>query len=135
RWMGLYSTAIIFYGLVTSLLFVLNFIFSSGTQGGALLYFLLCFFLNMSVMPKKQSAYWLVFNFLLVAGMLLIEYHYPYIINYQFDDEETRYFDLSVTYLIVMLMISYITWEIRKSYYREKNIAEGKAQELTKINE
>ncbi len=135
RWKDLNTIGVALFGLVTNLFFVLNFIFSSGTHGGALLYFLLSFFLTMSVMPKKQSAFWITLNLILVVGMLLVEYNYPYLINYQFNDEPTRYFDLSTTYLLVMIMITYITLEIRKSYYREKKAAEEKAQELVKINE
>ena len=63
----------------------------------------------------------------LVITLLYLEYQYPAMIQQHYDSRRELFFNLGVTYLIVIALIYVGTVQLRKSYDEQKELAEEKA--------
>jgi len=122
--------SIIFFALGANALFVINFYFNSGINGPGLIMFLSGIFLIILIVPKNQFAFWLTINIIEVLVLLFLSYHDPSIFTYRYSDSFLQYADIASTYVLTAILIFLATNFIRKSYDREKIIAEQKAEEL-----
>lgn len=122
--------SIIFFALGANALFVINFYFNSGINGPGLIMFLSGIFLIILIVPKNQFAFWLTINIIEVLVLLFLSYHDPSIFTYRYSDSFLQYADIASTYVLTAILIFHATNFIRKSYDREKIIAEQKAEEL-----
>ncbi|HQT23862.1 HAMP domain-containing sensor histidine kinase [Daejeonella sp.] len=123
------------FALTANGLFVANYYFSSGINGPGMLLFLLGIFLITVLAPSNQYAYWLALNILEVVTFILLEYHYPSLIEYRYSNLLMQYADIGSTYILTVLLIFLATNHIRKSYYLEKIASEQKAKDLKLANE
>ncbi len=128
------TLAIILFSLVCNALFSINFFYNSGVSGPSLLIFVLSFFLTMAVVPVRQYALWFVLNFLMVGGLLLLNFYYPELVNYTYTDASAKYIDMAYTYVIVVSFVFVITVSIRESYLAERALAEQRAAQLEESN-
>ncbi|ADY54349.1 integral membrane sensor signal transduction histidine kinase [Pseudopedobacter saltans DSM 12145] len=135
RFRDRYEIAILIFEMMSTAFAAIHFFFSSGINGAGLLYFLLFFFLNITVAPRRQYPFWLLLNLILVAGALVIEYNYPYLIENQYETKIERFYDLFIAYFITLVMLLLLVREIWKSYFIEKNGYEKRTKELAKLNE
>jgi len=72
--------------------------------------------------------------FLSLAGLLLIEYNYPDLIQ-KYVDPNTRFFDYSFTVLFEMLVMILISTYFVKSFYDDKKLTEQQRDEIQEKNE
>ena len=135
RFLHRYSLAILMFEIISIGLAVLHFFYSSGINGAGLLYFLLVFFLTITIIPRKQYFFWLVVNLILVIGALLVEYKFPYLVKNQYESRIDRFYDLFIAYFITLILLVLLIREIWKNYFLEKYAYENKAKELAKLNE
>lgn len=129
------NIGIILFSLSANGLFIANFYFNSGIHGPGLILFLLCIFLITIVVPKNQFAFWILLNITEVMVLLLLSYWYPDLFVYRYSNILMQHADIASTYLLTALLIFLATNFIRKSYHREKIIADEKAEDLKISNE
>ncbi len=129
------NIGIVLFALSANVLFISNFYFNSGINGPGLILFLLCIFLITIVVPKNQFAFWLLLNITEVMVLLILSYLYPDLFEYRYSSILMQHADIASTYLLTALLIFLATNFIRKSYHREKIIAEEKAEDLKISNE
>lgn len=129
------NLSIILFSLLSNFLFVFNFYFNSGIDGPGLMIFMLCLFLTIAIVPKKQYLFWLMLNVLEVIALLIISYKEPLIFEYRYPSTLSRYTDIGSSYVLIAVLIFLVTAYIRNSYNREKKIAKEKALELQISND
>ncbi|MBC9913401.1 sensor histidine kinase [Chitinophaga varians] len=120
--------------VLVNLLFAWIYFVSSGISGASLMTFTLTFFLVMIVAPRGQYVIWLVFNLLLVAAIILIEYYRPELVPNMYADHESKIVDLSATYFTSVLVIFFGTIYLKNAYNREKQQGEEKNRVLEVLN-
>lgn len=126
---------IVFYGILSNLLFAVNYYYNSGIDGPTLLLFIISFFLIIVVAPPKQFWFWISLNLTTVFVLLLIQYGNNNLIVYTYPDKTSRFIDLFTTYTFIIFVIFFITKYIRNSYHAEQKAVEQKALELEVSNE
>ncbi|HEX8378251.1 MAG TPA: HAMP domain-containing sensor histidine kinase [Pedobacter sp.] len=134
RYKNKFSINVAIYGILSYLAFSLNYYFNAGIDGPTLSIFVLLLILVIAVSPTGQHTFWISFNIFTVSLLLLAQYYNPGLIEYSYTDRPSRYLDIFVTYVCVVLVISSITKYIRSSYHKEKQAAEDKALELEASN-
>jgi two-component system sensor histidine kinase/response regulator len=67
-------------------------------------------------------------------ALLIGEYLYPTNISNPYTSDLNRYLDMGFSYMVSVILISWITIYIRNSYHREKVAVELKSKELDKNN-
>ncbi|MBC9929491.1 sensor histidine kinase [Chitinophaga qingshengii] len=120
--------------VLVNLLFAWIYFVSSGISGASLMTFTLTFFLIMMVAPRGQYVIWLVFNLLLMAGIILTEYYHPELVPNMYPDHASKIVDLSATYLTSVLVIFFGTIYLKNAYNREKQQREEKTRVLEVLN-
>lgn len=135
RWKYNKTLSVILFGLTSNTMFVMNFFYGSGSEGTTLLFFILSFFLTISVAPKNQYLFWITINVFLFISLLAIEYYYPEWVKDQYETQEMRYIDISIAYTSIIILVIFITDFIRRNYHIEKDLVEAKAKELEYIND
>ncbi|WP_212003556.1 sensor histidine kinase KdpD [Chitinophaga sp. HK235] len=120
--------------ITVNLLFGMVYFVSSGISGASLMTFTLTFFLVMIISPRGQYSWWLGFNLLLVAALVLTEYYYPELVPNMYPDRQSKMVDLSATYLTSVLVIFFGTLYLKKAYNREKQQGEEKTRVLEVMN-
>lgn len=135
RYLRKKGLAVLIFEIISTTLVVLHFFLSSGINGVGLLYFLLFFFLIIIIATKKQYPFWLILNLLLVLGVLILEYKYPYLVENQYKARIERFYDLFIAYFITLIFLLLLVREIWKNYFTEKYAYEARTQELAKLNE
>lgn len=110
--------------------------FVSEASGGVNLFtFILIAFILTIVSDHKQFWIWIPFTLLVIASLFFIEYHYPNIVKTLYDTRRARLLDHVQTVFEVILMVISITVFVKKSYYKEKWLAEQRFTSLKEINE
>jgi len=121
--------------VVINILLAVNFKYNSGINGPTLLIFVLCYFLTISIVPKKQYWFWISLNLLIVLALLSTEYRFPQFIPDTYSDIKSRYIDLGYTYILTVLFVFLVTTYVRQSYFTQHQLVEQKADELEFANE
>ncbi len=134
RALNRFVESIVVYNILSNILLIANYFFNSGIDGPTLLIFMLSCFINISVAPPAQNKYWFVLNILIVGALLSIEYYYPEYISNTYPDTSSRFIDNAYSYIVLAVMIAFITNYIRKRYNSEKSLVERKAKELEAAN-
>ena len=130
RYKNKFSINVAIYGILSYIAFALNYYYNSGIDGPTLSIFILLLILVIAVSPTSQHTFWISFNIIMVCLLLLAQYYDPQLIEYSYTERSSRFLDIFVTYICVVLVISSITKYIRSSYHKEKQAAEQKALEL-----
>jgi two-component system sensor histidine kinase/response regulator len=108
---------------------------AAGSNGVNLFTFILIVYLLTLVCSTKQTLIFIPLNILLIAGLLFVEYHYPELVKPLYNSEKVRLLDLTQTLLEIMFMFIVITLFIKRSYNREKQLAETRLIALEESNE
>ena len=112
-----------------------GYIFNGGVSGNSLLLSAVTLFIVLLFVPKTHRLIWFLFNALLVFTLLYLEYQNPALIQQHFDSRSELFFNLGVTYFIVIALIYVGTVLLRKSYDEQRTLAEEKASSLVKLNQ
>lgn len=135
RYRGRINTTVIIFTLLGNLLFAINFVLNSGTYGPTDLLMGLCIFLILCVVPKKQQLFWILFNISIIITGHLVEYYYPHLIPDSYRDRQSRYWDISSAYIVVVVVIYYTVTYFRRNYDYEKRSASERANAIGRKNE
>ena len=130
RYQGKIKSTIAIFTIIGNLLFALNFIYNSGTYGPTDLLMGLCILLVLCVVPKKQQKLWIAVNLSIILAMHLVEYFHPGWIPNSYKTRESRYWDLSSAYVVVIIVIYYTINYLRRNYDYEKRSASEKADAI-----
>lgn len=129
-----FNLAIILVSTYIPTVLAINFFFSGGTWGTTLPSIVLTFFLIMIVVPRKLS--WILAFFCMATCFILTwtEYHYPHLVSSTFADEESKFFDITYTTIISVIVIYAGITYLKNAYYAEKIRADRRAMELELLN-
>ncbi|WP_460670751.1 sensor histidine kinase [Larkinella ripae] len=121
-------------GILISFLLAVNYFFNAGLVGSSLLLFMLIYFLLSIVAPSRQYLFWLIFNLILVFGLLTIEYIYPQSVKAFYSNRLNHTIDVASTYLVSIVMIYLATYFFRRAYKAEQRLVEEKSAVLKQLN-
>ncbi|RFZ90480.1 sensor histidine kinase [Mucilaginibacter conchicola] len=134
RYRGKTASTITIFTIIGNLLFLINYIFNSGTQGPTALLMGLCIFLVLCVVPKKQQKFWMWLNIAIILAGHWVEYFYPEFIPYTYSKRIDRYWDLSSAYVVVVIVLYYTITYLRNNYDYEHRSAANKAHAIEMQN-
>lgn len=120
--------------ITISLFFSASYTIHSGIDGSALFSLLICYFMIIALVPKKQYWFWTIINISLVMGLIAWEYYHPEIKHQGYGSRVDRFIDIASTYLMSVLMIFACLSYIINNYSLEKQTAENNANVLAKLN-
>ncbi len=129
------SSAVVVSAIAFNLLCGATYFASSASNGVNLFTFILIVFILTLVLSKKQFWIWIPINILLLIALLTLEYRYPSLVQDLYDNPKLKLLDLAQTFFEVILMIILITLFMKRSYNREKQLAETRLVELKESNE
>lgn len=87
--------------------------------------FLLTFLIIISITPPKTHIIWFLLHSSIVLALFAVELKVPGVVAYQYENlDPYRMADLGLTYVPVLLFIYTIGFFIRKSYHKERLLAE-----------
>lgn len=123
------------YAVIINIFFAISYFYSSGIQGSVLLSFATTYFLIISVAQKRHYWIWTVSNLLLVVSLVVYEYHYPEAVQYAYQDRQTRFVDITSTYVVTIVLTFLCLSYIINNYSTEKRMAEENFRKLEQMNE
>lgn len=123
-----YKAGLLVYAFCSYGALATTFFYNAGINGPALFLFFLTFHLLIAISPKKQHLIWTITH--MVMGFLLMsaDFFYPQLIQAKYPNYESRFLDLSFTYVISLLFVYLITIHLRLNYEKEKNTAKKRAK-------
>lgn len=124
------KSTITIFTIIGNLLFSINFVYNSGTYGPTDLLMGLSILLVLCVVPKKQQKMWIAVNLSIIIGMHLVEYFRPAWIPNSYISRESRYWDLSSAYVVVVIVLYYTITYLKRNYDHEKRSASEKANAI-----
>lgn len=104
---------------------------NSGSFGPTVYGFLVTFLIIVIITPARTHLLWFILHSLIVISLFVVEAQWPELITFQYDSHETsRMIDLSLTYVPVLLFIYTIGVFVRRSYHKEKRLAEERLETI-----
>ncbi len=134
RFMGKSRTAIILTVIQINIGVGLAYFYNAGVGGSILLLFMATLYLSFLIIPRKNLSFWYFFNIILVFGVLIIEYFYPYSVRQYYSTRLEQFIDFGFTYLMSSVMIAVGTIQLRRSYRNQKIRVEEKTAKLELMN-
>lgn len=134
RYLGKIKSTLLVFAIIGNLLFASNFIYNAGTNGPTDILMGLCILLVLCVAPKKQQRMWAGINIIIILSLHLLEYSYPKLIPNTYISRESRYFDITSAYVVVVIVVYYTVTYLRRNYDHEKRSASDKATAIEKQN-
>jgi len=129
------SLAVILCALSFNLLCGITYFESAASSGVNLFTFILIIFILTIVTSRKQFWIWIPLNIAFLAALLIVEYHYPEMVEPLYTDKQHKLLDLSQTLFEIIFMMIVITIFMKNSYNKEKKLAERRLIELEEIND
>jgi two-component system sensor histidine kinase/response regulator len=108
---------------------------SSASNGVNLFTFILIIFILTLILSKKQFWIWIPLNIILLIVLLTLEYQYPSLVENLYDNPRHKLLDLAQTFFEVILMLILITLFMKRSYNKERELAQSRLLELQESNE
>lgn len=130
----MYRLSMACYAVVSYATLILNFFFNSGSSGPTIFLFFLTYELLIAFTPRRQQLRWTLVHILLPPVLLLIEYYYPQRVPDSYRSAGDRVFDLSSSYIVIIICMFFVTIYLRKNYSREKKNAEERANKIEQQN-
>lgn len=130
RYKGNVKTSITIFTVIGNTLFAVNYIYNSGTYGPTDLLMGLCILLVLCMVPKKQQKFWIGVNLSIIMGLHLVEYYHPEWVPNSYNTRESRFWDLSSAYVVVIIVVYYTITYLRRNYDHEKRSASDKASAI-----
>ncbi|MDB4903521.1 MAG: two-component sensor histidine kinase [Mucilaginibacter sp.] len=126
RYKGKMNGSIFIVSTVCNILFLISYFYNSGISGPNDIGFIFSLFVIIFVTPAKQHKGWLAFNIALLLAMHAIEYFYPQLAPYTYQNRLARFINLTSAYLVVAILMYYIIKYIRRNYDYERQQVEEK---------
>jgi len=115
------------FGLTGILIFSVNYFTNSGINGSTDLIWPVYLLLVFAISPYNQHVKWLIVYLLCFLGVHLAEFYYPSLVKYPFTVGRGQFMDRVTAFPIPAIAIYIIIKFIRRSYDKEKTVAEEKA--------
>lgn len=115
------------FGLTGILIFSVNYFTNSGINGSTDLIWPVYLLLVFAISPYNQHVKWLIVYLLCFLGVHLAELYYPWLVKYPFTVGRGQFIDRVTAFPIPAIAIYIIIKFIRRSYDKEKTVAEEKA--------
>ena len=115
-------------------LFVGNYFLNSGVNGPTDLFFLLFLLLTIAINKANDYKIWIPINIGIVAGLQILEYHFPQYVPNTYLDRTAKFVDQTSAYIVVALMAYFCIDTIRRNYENEKNSVLEKSQAIEQKN-
>jgi two-component system sensor histidine kinase/response regulator len=129
-----FNYSVIGLGILGNVFFSVVFFLNSGLDGPVLILFGLYYYFMAATAPKKQQVLWLWFNILTVTLVCTIQYMYPELVVYTYQDIISRFADALSAYIVVVIAIFFSLSYIRSNYEREKKSAITRALDIEMKN-
>jgi two-component system sensor histidine kinase/response regulator len=130
RYVGKVKTSITIFTIIGHLLFLVNLIYNSGTYGPTDVLMGLCILLVLCIVPKTQQKLWIVVNIAIIISLHLLEYNYPHLVPNSYSSRESRYWDLTSAYVVVVIVLYYTVTYLRRNYDHERRSSSQKADAI-----
>lgn len=129
-----FRSSVIGLGILGNLFFSIVFFLNSGLDGPILILFGLYYYFMAATAPKNQQWLWLGFNILTVALVCSLQYVYPELIVYNYQDSLSRFTDSLSAYVVFVISIFFSLRYIRRNYELEKKSAITRALDIEMKN-
>ncbi|AMR31731.1 hypothetical protein A0256_09990 [Mucilaginibacter sp. PAMC 26640] len=126
--------AVILSAIEVNLIKSIGYYYNDGITGATLLLFAASLFILMSVSKKRLWPFLLGINLLVVVSLTASEYFNPDIIRQHYASRTEQFADNLVSYIITLILIYTGTAAIRRSYTKQKNLADEKTLALELLN-
>ena len=129
-----YKALLPFYIAIIILVLIPLWFTNAGSHGPTAFAFVIVVFIFNIITEKTFRKIVNLIVFVVLASLLLIEYHSPYIVTHYHTDE-IRFYDYSFTVMFEMLVMIIISSFFIKSFYQEKSLTEQQRDEIKDKNE
>ncbi|GGH04330.1 sensor histidine kinase [Mucilaginibacter phyllosphaerae] len=116
------------FGLTGVIVFSITYFFTSGIYGSTDLIWPAYLLLVLTISPYRQHLIWLSIFLLVFSIIHVIDYAYPHLVKHPFNTGKGMFIDRVTAFPIPVLAVFVIVRFFRRSYERERNIAEQKTQ-------
>ncbi len=123
------------FGLTGIVIFSVNYFFNSGINGSTDLIWPVYLLLLFAICPYRQHIIWLSVYLLCFLILHVVEYYYPFLVKHPFTAGKGQFIDRVTVFPIPAIAIYVIIKYIRRSYDKEKSVAEEKAITVEVRNE
>ncbi|WP_454801802.1 sensor histidine kinase [Mucilaginibacter phyllosphaerae] len=134
RFRGIVKPTIAVFIVIGNLLFATNFLFNSGTFGPTDILMGLSIFLVLCIVDKKHQIFWIAVNLTIIIAMHITEYYRPAWVPDNYVSRQSRFWDLTSAYVVVVIVLYYTVTYFRRNYDHEKKSASNKADAIAKQN-
>jgi signal transduction histidine kinase len=131
----LFQIGIILYAIQSYLVLILNYFYNSGVNGPTICIFFLTFHLLIAIGKPKHFPFWIFFHSCIVLGLLFMEFRHPEMVPENYRSRTDRFLDMGINYIGAIIFIFAITDFLRKSYIKERLLAEKRATAILAQNE
>jgi two-component system sensor histidine kinase/response regulator len=125
----------ILFGLTGILIFAINYFTNSGIHGSTDLVWPAYLLLVFAITPYRQHVRWLILYLLAFLIVHVMEYKFPYMVQYPFNIGKGQFTDRITAFPITVLAIYIIIKYIRRSYDNERALTDEKSDALRISNE
>jgi signal transduction histidine kinase len=123
------------FGLTGIFIFSVNYFANSGINGSTDLIWPAYLLLLFAISPYRQHMMWLITYILCFLILHLVAYYYPFLVKHPFSAGRGELTDRVTAFPIPVIAIYIIIKFIRKSYDKEKNSVEEKAEAIEARNQ
>ncbi|WP_184545196.1 sensor histidine kinase [Mucilaginibacter sp. FT3.2] len=117
----------IVFGLTGIIIFSVNYFANSGINGSTDLIWPVYLLLLFAISPYRQHLMWLSVYLLCFFIIHIVEYYYPFLVKHPFTTGKGEFIDRITVFPIPVVTVYVIIKYIRRSYDKEKRIADEKA--------
>ena len=115
------------FGLTGILIFGFNYFANSGINGSTDLIWPAYLLLVLAISPYQQHVKWLIVYLLCFFVLHFIEYYFPSLVKYPFSAGKGQFIDRITAFPIPVVTIYIVIKFMRRSYDKERRVAEEKA--------
>jgi len=130
---GITKPLIFPFQLLIALGLTLNWFYLQGIEGSVPLFFLPA--MSLLIYSNQKKKYWPILISYVSLAIVLVGIHYlhpEWVIPYP--DKNARIIDLSFSFIILLLMLGYVTIVLKKNFDLERSKTEQKNKELHELN-
>lgn len=121
-------------GIELHIVLAFNYFVNGGIDGPTTILFLVVLFLMTSIVANNKAWIWVLVNLVIVGVLFTLEYHFPQAILIGYQNSFSKFFDIYFSYFVVIVLLTTAVLYKRKTYNKQREIAEERAVYLEKLN-
>ncbi len=134
RFKNKFSLARIGYVIGTYLFLLLNFYYSGGVDGGAMIGFFLIYILFLVVSPRKEQLIITIAYCILTTIAVWLEYANVIVVKNPYLNAQSRFVDIIGTNILMSLMAFLVLRYLIDNYKKERKLVEAKSKEISYLH-